>query len=594
MLFLLRNRVAQIQAGVRQIAIMTPAYAYSDDRTLSKAPILSLADTLQYKLAVQSDVDSLNIFRDYSFLKKTELLSLWRFTGNRYKRLHTNVYKAVNNAEKKGEVAHRNTVEAVEYITLHASEVIALSEELDIQLQSYYEDLQTRKTFTIWVFCLLGLSLCIIVVLAFYYRLVVPLKQTKEVLDNINNEHYRVAENKSNDLTQPIIDSVKHLRKDLLNATSFANTIGSGSFDAALRVNSENDKLNAALLNMRDQLMKISAEEKRRNWLIEGSSRVNQLLRQMADRDLEEACSAFVDFVVKYADLPQAGIYIHDDETNKLNLIAQYAYQQKKFVKNQINDDEGSVGQCFQEAHIIVIEEVPQNYLTISSGMGKAQPTFVMLLPLMFNDENCGVMEMATFKELPDHYIEFLQQSCNNLASLISIFFSNQKTKELLKQARATKEKMLVQEEELKQKTEMLEITFTEFDKQLKDSQEQVKANQGIVDATYKNYAVARMNMKADITDINKTFADKLGYSTEDLLNTNEVIQIPNNDNERIAFDFLWDNLKKGKVQRGQFKRLSRSGAEIVIKGSYTPIVGKKRQVPRSDTNCSVVRRIST
>ncbi len=60
---------------------------------------------------------------------------------------------------------------------------------------------------------------------------------------------------------------------------------------------------------------------------------------------------------------------------------------------------EGIVGQCARERKPILVTEVPEDYVEIASGLGKAPPRNIAVYPMFFEDQVRGVIELGSFHE---------------------------------------------------------------------------------------------------------------------------------------------------------------------------------------------------
>ena len=70
-----------------------------------------------------------------------------------------------------------------------------------------------------------------------------------------------------------------------------------------------------------------------------------------------------------------------------LKLLASYGYQERKHLANRFHAGEGLVGQCMLEKQRILLTEVPDDYIKVSSGLGEATPRNIVVLPVLFEGE---------------------------------------------------------------------------------------------------------------------------------------------------------------------------------------------------------------
>jgi transcriptional regulator with GAF, ATPase, and Fis domain len=140
-------------------------------------------------------------------------------------------------------------------------------------------------------------------------------------------------------------------------------------------------------------------------------------------------------------------------------MTACYAFDRQKFLKKRIEVGEGLVGRCYQEQEKIFLTEIPVDYIKITSGLGDNSPTCLLLIPLAYNDNIFGIMEIASFNEYRDFEIEFIERIGESIAATISSVKANIQTAILLEQSQQQAEEMSSQEEEMRQNMEELRAT---------------------------------------------------------------------------------------------------------------------------------------
>ena len=107
--------------------------------------------------------------------------------------------------------------------------------------------------------------------------------------------------------------------------------------------------------------------------------------------------------------------------------------------------------------------KVPNNYISITSGLGDANPGAILLCPLKVNDAIYGVIELASFHKFPKHQIDFVEKVCESIAATVGSVKINLRTNQLLAQTKMQAEEMASQEEELRQNMEEMQATQEEM-----------------------------------------------------------------------------------------------------------------------------------
>ena len=301
----------------------------------------------------------------------------------------------------------------------------------------------------------------------------------------------------TNDEIGEMITEVKTLVSGLQKTSAFAEQIGNGELDAEFEPLSEKDDLGNSLISMRSNLKKISIEDERRNWANEGVARFSEILRNGDNIGLRELCDEMVSGLVSYLGVNQGWLYIvadadsedghAGDDEEYLELYGVYAYSRKKFVDQKILKGEGLTGQCWLEGEHIYMNDVPQEYVSISSGLGEATPTAVLIMPLKVNDEICGIFELASFKDLEEYQIEFVRRVAENIASTVSVTRINERTKRLLEESQILTENLKSQEEEMRQNFEELHSTQEEMNRREQEMSDRIKELEALLEKESKS-----------------------------------------------------------------------------------------------------------
>ncbi|MCC5919060.1 MAG: PAS domain-containing protein [Cyclobacteriaceae bacterium] len=230
------------------------------------------------------------------------------------------------------------------------------------------------------------------------------------------------------------------------------------------------DALNRSMAELEDS-RKI---EKQNNWITEGIAKVTELLRQ--SDDTETLSKEISKFTADYLDVNQVGIYlveIEDDEPvkkAKINLAGSYAYSKEKRLKKELMAGEGIVGQVYLEKKYVYLDEIPHNYWSITSGMGSAQPKYLLVVPMILDQKVEGIYEIASFHPIEDYKIRFLQRLGESLGASYKTIRINATTKELLAASQEQAEEMRAQEEEMRQNYEELEATQEQMNRLKNDT----------------------------------------------------------------------------------------------------------------------------
>ena len=306
-----------------------------------------------------------------------------------------------------------------------------------------------------------------------------PINELKEIINKLGTgEITEIAEDRSNDEIGEMRKSIKSMIAGFKSKTDFAIAIGYGNYALEYEALGDKDNLGNALIEMRSNLKKATEEDKKRSWATEGLAKFVDILRSNNARTANLSENILTN-LVKYLKANQGTMFVVNDEDEKdvrLELVACYAYDRKKHVEKRIEIGEGLIGQAYLEKDIIYLTEVPDNYVTITSGLGDANPRCVLIVPLKMNERVYGIIEIASFVPFEKYMIEFTDKLGESIASTIAATKINDRTSALLAQTQIQAEEMRAQEEEMRQNMEELQATQEEMGRKENDYIKQIES----------------------------------------------------------------------------------------------------------------------
>jgi hypothetical protein len=350
--------------------------------------------------------------------------------------------------------------------------------------EEQFSILQVQKkglynTINYMLLCLLILTIVISIIAAnnTIKGVIKPLTELKKVMFGLSKgEILSIKSLNRTDEIGEMNEAMVEMLHGIKEKTDFAVHIGNGKYDMDFKPSSEKDTLGLALMEMRAKLKKNGEEERKRIWATTGQAQFGDVLRAEYASDSAFYAAAMM-FIVKYMKVNQGGLFLVEEQEGdrSLNLVACYAYERNKYIKKRVGIGEGLVGQCCLEKEPIYLTEVPQNYLTITSGLGDASPKAVLLVPLILNEDVFGVLEIASFSKILNEEILFMERIAMLMASAIAAVKTNGKTKALLDKSQVLAEQMKAQEEEMRQNMEELMATQEDWKRKEKKYSDTLK-----------------------------------------------------------------------------------------------------------------------
>ncbi len=385
-------------------------------------------------------------------------------------------------------------------------------------------------------------------------------------IGDLNNTQVTVH---GNDELAEMGNSVVTLASRLNHTSRFAEEVGKGNFEAKFTPLSEIDTLGNALIKMNANLKAASDEDKKRNWTTEGMAKFAEILR--ADTHLDSLANHIIASLVQYVKANQGGLFIlneNDKHAPKLELIACYAYDKKKFINKTIEAGDGLLGQAFLEKATVYRTDIPTNYIRITSGLGDSNPGCLLIVPLQINGKVEGVIEIASFSAFEDYQIAFVEKLAETIAAALSSVKVNEQTKKLLEKSQQQAEELRAQEEEMRQNMEELHAIQEEMGRKQTELSGQIAA---------LNHAaiVSEVDLKGNILTVNDEFCRISKYSKEELVGQKQSI-VRHPDMPATVFDDLWATILKGKVWKGEIKNRAKDGSYYWVAATITPVLNEQ------------------
>ena len=213
------------------------------------------------------------------------------------------------------------------------------------------------------------------------------------------------------------------------------------------------DNINEMIRNLKDTTDKNTEQD----WLKTNLARFTRMLQ--GQREILAVYKLILTELAPLVDASHGVFYgmqgAGDDA--RLVLRASYAYKERKNLSKQFRLGEGLIGECALEKERILLTNVPNDYIQITSGLGSAPPLNIVVLPVMFEEETKAVIELASFQRFNPTHLTFLEQLTESIGIVLNSIEANSRTEALLQKSQNMAMELQNQQEELQQTNEELE-----------------------------------------------------------------------------------------------------------------------------------------
>ncbi|MFC9756631.1 HAMP domain-containing protein [Streptomyces sp. NPDC056921] len=248
---------------------------------------------------------------------------------------------------------------------------------------------------------------------------------------------------------------------EVASAVTQGDMSGSISVEAQGEVAALKNNINLMVANLRETT-------RAKDWLESNLTRIAGLMQghrdlvEVADLILRELTplvnAQYGAFFLAGAGVDGAGAPSGED----LELLAGYGTGQPedRRRRTQLSLDSpgwGLITQAATEKRRILIDAVPTEYITISSGLGAAPPASVVILPILFEDRVLGVIELASFSRFSEVHLAFVDQFVNTIGVSINTIIANSRTESLLSESQRLTA-------ELRKRSDELQLTNAELE----------------------------------------------------------------------------------------------------------------------------------
>ncbi|HVE50799.1 MAG TPA: HAMP domain-containing protein [Casimicrobiaceae bacterium] len=213
------------------------------------------------------------------------------------------------------------------------------------------------------------------------------------------------------------------------------------------------DTINEMIRNLRDTTQKNTEQD----WLKGNLAKFSRMLQ--GQKELKTVARLILSELAPVVSAQQGVFYVLDgaDSQRPLTLLASYGGKGHGALGSRLELGEGLVGQCAVEREKILLSDVPVDYLAIFSGLGSAPPQSLLVMPIVFEGQVKGVIELASFDRFSSVHEAFLDQLTESIGIVINTIEANTRTEDLLAQSQSLAQELQSRQLELQQTNQELE-----------------------------------------------------------------------------------------------------------------------------------------
>ncbi len=138
------------------------------------------------------------------------------------------------------------------------------------------------------------------------------------------------------------------------------------------------------------------------------------------DNKKSELANLLMSKLATIFEIGQGAMYFSEKLEDKNVLVFKGGYAYHKVEEGvYIDFGEGLTGQVAKAQKKIILDLVPEGYITIFSGLGESTPSHLYIYPIIDGDETLAVIEMASFTEINSEYISMFENELTRISKYI-------------------------------------------------------------------------------------------------------------------------------------------------------------------------------
>lgn len=281
------------------------------------------------------------------------------------------------------------------------------------------------------------------------------------------------------------------------------------------------------------ELEKVLVENEAKNWLLTGSGTLNEKMQgQQSEKELS---GNILSEVSKYSKALTGTIYLFDENEEKLDLYASYAFSDPSALKQSIRISEGWIGQAAKDGKSALVKGKLNDKLQLGTSILQDELIETFIVPFFFDKKLKGVLELGFRDQVPELVKDYILLVANDIGIAVNTSQARtimhdlfEETQQQAEELEAQQEEMRVTNEELMNKTEMLQASEEELrvqQEELRTINAELEEKASLLEEKNQAIEEARQSISIKATELETTGK----YKSEFLANMSHELRTPLN-----------------------------------------------------------------
>lgn len=378
---------------------------------------------------------------------------------------------------------------------------------------------------------------------------------------------------------EELSQNLEQVRERFLNITKILIQIKEQGIKNSLKPESKEDTVAqvlsatvSAITKRQETRRQIEEEKQKEDWINEGLNKIHEASK--AEKiTYEGLANTLNETLTSYSDSFLSIIYIvrEKDKVQYLESVSTIGLSEQKALKKQIEFGDGVVGAIALEREMMYFNKIPDDYHIIISGLSEMKPKSILILPLMFENELYGIIEIAFLRILKDYELKFFETVSTEIALSFKNIMSSLQTEKLLEQMKEKNKQIEKAQKELQKKIDELKQ---------KDLETIVKGTQleSLVNAIDNTLMTIQYSIDGTFISANDKYLKTMHYALRDLRGKNVLDLVKT---ERTELEAVIRRVSQGENYEKIMKRFTKYSEVRWLYSTYTPYYDAKGKITK-------------
>ncbi|GAB3746000.1 HAMP domain-containing protein [Amycolatopsis oliviviridis] len=322
-------------------------------------------------------------------------------------------------------------------------------------------------------------------------------------------------------LTENVNELAGNLTRQVRAIAEVTSAVATGDLTRSISVEAQGevaelkDNINAMVQSLRET----TRANEEQDWLNTNLARISGLMQ--GHRDLRVVATLIMNELTPLVGAQHGTFFLTEAGENgtRLRLITSYGHSEEADTPSDFAMGQSLIGQAAQTKKPIVVDRTPPDFVKISSSLGSAPPVTLIVLPIVFEDQVLGVIELASFGEFTAVRKDFLEQLMETIGVNVNTIIANARTDSLLEESQRLAQELQARSEELQAQQAKLQISNAELEEKA-----ELLARQNR-DIEVKNFEIEQARQEIEERAQQLALASK--YKSEFLANMSHELRTP-------------------------------------------------------------------